>query len=294
MDKNVKIVNVLTEKISIKQNSIYTPTIKYAWEELKKSLNAPITKIDNSILNEINEYKFSQKPLLEDEIEKQVLIEDDKIDIFVEFNKSLPFKYELYINEQAFTFNKHKVCSISPKKDWVDLLYYKDDDNFALKITPKNENQEIIFIKKDFQENFNFKDELEIINNQTENIRINIEDTITIPIIEFDLESKYNDLVPVKIHTKKLPFIINSLKQKIKFTLNEKGAEVESIFRMRGAYQCKPNIPKHLELNKPFIVLLKEVDNLEPYFAMYASDSSFMKEFSTEYFVDSSIDKISF
>jgi len=65
-----KFVNTLNEEINLKQNSIYTPVLKMAWEELKISLNSPITKIESDVFNKVNDYKFLEKPLSFNEIKK--------------------------------------------------------------------------------------------------------------------------------------------------------------------------------------------------------------------------------
>jgi len=206
-----------------------------------------------------------------------------KIKIEVEFDKSLPFKEELYINESPLFFEKKEICSFSPKKAWCNLLYYEDD--FAISISTKNDEDEIVLIKGNFENNFNLQNEIiSVLSKKKDNdVRINREDTIIVPIIEVDNSSDFSDLLPVQLYTEKYPFIIEELKQKINFTLNNNGAEIKSRLFMRGAVQCILNEPKILEFNKPFIVTLKKVDNNEPYFAMYISNADYLKKYSKKY-----------
>jgi len=235
-----KFVNTLDEEINLKQNSIYTPVLKMAWEELKTTLNLPITKIESDIFNKVNDYKFLEEPLSSNEIKKEVTINEDKIKIKAEFDKSLPFKKELYVNGNPLFFEKKEICSFSPNKNWCKMLYYEDKDNFAINISTKNDNEEIILIKSDFNNNFNLQDEINstLSKQKNNNVGINKEDTIIVPIIEVDSSSDYADLLPVQLFTDKYPFIIETLSQKIDFTLNNKGAEVKVRVILKGTLQC--------------------------------------------------------
>lgn len=281
--KNSVFLNTLNEKVNLDNNSIYTPTLKMAWEELKIVLESSIVKSNNNDLVSLDNYKFIQYPLSIQEYEKDIKIDGDKINITVEFNKVLPFEEDLYINKNALIFNNKEVCSFSPKNKWVKLIYFNNEDDFAISITPKDNEHEIVLIKSNFQSELILKDEIEKVINKSSYDSMKYNEEIIIPIIEFDLLSKFPNIRSVQLYTEKYPFLLKGIEQKTKFTLNNKGAEVKSIVRIGGLVNCVSQPPRKMEFNKPFIVYIRKKDSKEPYFAMYLANTNHLKDYSIEY-----------
>lgn len=104
------------------------------------------------------------------------------------------------------------------------------------------------------------------------------EDIVRIPILGFNLEHEYEELLKSNFWSNGKPYVITKIQQKTAFVLNEKGAivEDETYEAVEEASESleKP-IPKVLHFDKPFFVFLRKKDNY-PYFAAFIVNSDFM------------------
>lgn len=95
---------------------------------------------------------------------------------------------------------------------------------------------------------------------------------IEIPVIDFDLINKYDQLCNLKIEDN---MTIEESVQRIKFRLDESGA-----FVLSEAYLCLGlggGPVKHLIFNKPFLLMLKYKDAEMPYFAVWIGNAELLK-----------------
>ncbi|HLV50459.1 MAG TPA: hypothetical protein VKY44_00725, partial [Flavobacterium sp.] len=103
-------------------------------------------------------------------------------------------------------------------------------------------------------------------------------DKVRIPMIEFNLKKKYNELIGNQFQAKNVMYEIVDVNQQNAFVLNEKGAEVESMATMDAAASAEEIEPKNLIFNKPFVVFLKRKNSDFPYFAVYISNPELLKK----------------
>lgn len=89
----------------------------------------------------------------------------------------------------------------------------------------------------------------------------NEEDIVIIPKFNFNIEANYPTIKGNRFSTNKQNFIIESIKQRTAFVLDENGAEIESEAEVAVAEEVneKPK-PKKLIFDKPFLILLKRAD----------------------------------
>ncbi|MCL1867723.1 MAG: hypothetical protein FWF72_02075 [Paludibacter sp.] len=79
-----------------------------------------------------------------------------------EFKKSLVFEVELNSYKKELIFNGQSVASFGvsghnyyKQLDIVKIIYYKNDNNFIIKLLPKDKNHEIILFKNRQNLSFN-------------------------------------------------------------------------------------------------------------------------------------------
>jgi hypothetical protein len=104
------------------------------------------------------------------------------------------------------------------------------------------------------------------------------DDVIEIPKVSFDITTNFSSLENVRSENKH--YRINTAKQRITFYLNEKGVEITSegeaeitFFEPPAEGEIKP---KKMLFNKPFFIMLKRTDNINPYFASWIANAELL------------------
>jgi hypothetical protein len=298
--KNTQFIPTLEHKISNNKNSVYCATLLFAWDEVRKTMNSPLIIPDEYFdLKLLNESTSFVNVLKSNEYEIDGTIDDDIITIKAEFNKSLPFELKLQSFKNKLTFNGQKVSSFGvdyyddyEKLKIVKIIYYKNDNNFILKLVPKNKEHEIILFKTD--QKFNSMAEMnakiekltEIGKKERKNEKTkwkyeyNVEDVVIIPKFNFNIETSYSNLEGNRFSSNKQYFQIEQAWQRTAFILDESGAEIESEAEIAVAEEIeeeyeKPK-PKKMIFDKSFLILLKRTDAKNPYFGLWTTNAELM------------------
>lgn len=299
--ENTQFIPTLEHKISNDKNSVYCATLLFAWDEIRKQINSPLTISDNySDLKMLDNSTSFKNVLKSDEYKVSGEVDGDLIKARAEFNKSLPFELKLQSFTNKLTFDGQKVSSFGvngydsyEQLKIVNIIYYKNDNNFIIKLLPKDKEHEIILFKTD--QTFNSIAEMtseiekltEIGKTEKKNEKIswkyyyNEEDIVVIPKYNFNIETNYNTLEGNKFNANNQKFQIERAWQRTAFILDESGAEIESeaeievaTEEMEEEYE-KPK-PKKMVFDKAFLILLKRTDAKNPYFGLWTTNTELM------------------
>lgn len=246
--KQTDFMPTLENTVHADKNSIYAPTLLYAWDEIRNELGVslalgPGSSEDFLMLNSSHSFENSLE-VGEYTINKE--IEGQKISVSTFFNKTLPFPAKMDKLEKGMDFNGTKVSAFGMNYrnqdiiDFSEILYYRSDDEFALKFTPRDESQEIILVKgfntlKTLSEAVTITSEL-IESGKREHrdsalawkYTFNPEDFFSIPVIKFNINTNYKTIEGQGFKTRKMEYVITKAYQRTGFILNETGAVVES------------------------------------------------------------------
>jgi hypothetical protein len=298
--KHTQFAITLENPILENKNVIYAPAFLFAWDALKKELKTPFDLIaplsnDFKLLNESKSYENSLKP---DEYDVNVLRKDGRISAYAYFNKTLPFPHKLEKLEEPIVFGNTKVHAFGMKYydylsvEFTNILYYKNDDNFILKFSPKNEHHEIILVKG-LDSVSTLADALRKINvligsgkqeQKNEDVLwkyiITQHDIFSIPVIKFNISTQYKTVEKQKFRVGDESYDIDTACQRTGFILNENGAVVESEAFLEGAAAESETIqrPKKMIFDKPFYIVIKRIDQVNPYFVMKVDNTELMSE----------------
>ena len=155
--ENTQFIPTLEHKISRDKNSVYCATLLFAWDEIRKQINSPLT-ISNEYLdlNLLNNSTSFKNVLKNNEYKVSGEVDGELITARAEFNKSLPFEVKLQSFKNKLTFDGHNVSSFGvngydsyEQLKIVKIIYYKNDNNFIIKLLPKEKEHEIILFKTD-------------------------------------------------------------------------------------------------------------------------------------------------
>ncbi|KGO86078.1 hypothetical protein [Flavobacterium suncheonense] len=299
--KNTQFIPTLEHKISNDKNSVYCATLLFAWEEIRKQINSPLTISDEYFdLKLLDKSTSFENVLKSNEYLVSGEVDGDSIYARAEFNKSLPFDLKLQSFNKKLTFDGQKVSSFGvygydsyEQLQLVKIIYYKNDNNFIIKLLPKDKEHEIILFKPD--QSFNSIAEMtkeidrltEIGKTEKKNEKINWkyyykeEDEVIIPKFNFNIETNYTTLEGNKFNTEKQKFQIERAWQRTAFILDESGAKIESEAEITETTEAveeeyeKPK-PKKMIFDKPFLILLKRTDSKNPYFGLWTKNTELM------------------
>ncbi len=295
--KHTAFVTTLENDLPVGKNVIYAPAFLYAWDELKKAhFDSQITLTDSNSrdFQLLNRSSSFQNSLNKNEYETHTSVNDGEITAEAFFHVSLPFASKMDVIEEGIKFGKTKVAAFGMNflNDTItrstQILFYENDDNFILKLIPRDTLHEIILFKgslkcKTFGEAVKQVGVL-IKNGDQDKQRnmsawkyiFNINDKFSIPIIRMNLETNYKTLEGQAFSGRGVKYTVRAAYQRTALILDQKGAEVES---EAAAALDSVGHPKNLSFNKPFLIIIKRIDKTNPYFVMKVeNDELFTKK----------------
>ena len=293
--KSTDFVFTDNQKIEPEKNQIYCPTLLYAWNHLKEETKS-VLENGNELAQIIDNSTNYINSLNEDEYSKSISIENNFIRVKSEFNKSLPFSEEFTKNNlDLIFFDNQKVESFGcnnckrKTKSQIKVVHFSNQKDFAIKILPKDETNEILLYCPNNTRNTlgEYYDDLRKKMSNKKNdknwwrYRYLEEDIFEVPILEFNIETEVKKLRGVQLKSRGESIEIEEVKQRIALIFDEKGAEIESeaeiLAKAADAEMDRP-APKKLVFDKPFLLVFKKKEFENPYFLAWISNSELMKK----------------
>ena len=294
--KTTDFVPTLESPLTENENQIYAASLLMAWDEIKTMLS-PIDNINGSTLALMQASNSYQDVLTTDEYNTDIQVEDNLITARAFFKKALPFEEPLTSYDNRLEFKGETVTAFGfyGGSSFARILYYNNDEDFAMRLLPEDQAHEIVLVKTDFANqatlaaciaNLNQASTTFWNNRNDDNswkYYWNDEDEVLIPKLLFNIEKDYKDIVGSTFTTPQTPFSVTKAYQRTAFLLNEKGAEVESeaeitVEATEAVEEVERPSPKIMHFNKKFLILLKRKDSSNPYFAMLVNDTELMGE----------------
>ena len=298
--KTTDFITTLETKISKDKNSIYCATFLFAWDEVRNKIKTPIQiKKNFTDLNIINNSKSFIGTLKNDEYFASVEIKGNSIIADAKFEKTLSFETSFVSYDKELNFKGVAVESFGSHgfdydiNKMIGILYYENDNNFILKLQPKDKAHEILLFKpeKEFNTISEMYSEVEklisigkAMNMGNNNWKYSLleDDKVIIPKINFNIKGDFKNIVGNTFSSNQNEYLIEKAWQRTAFILDESGAKIESEAATQVATLSLEDVniekpkPKKMVFDKPFLLLLKRVDSDNPYFAVWMNDSELM------------------
>lgn len=303
--KETEFVPTLENPISEKKNCIYAPALLFAWDAVEKKLGTGIRLSDSNSddLKLLFASKSHERALSKGEYSIETQVENDVIRVRAFFNKTLPFAEKLQsMTEPVFFNGKSRVAAFGlnfPDREEAaaaDILYYRDDSEFIVRLNPKDPDHEIIlFITAEkFQSLFGAVTRLQTLvdtgNSQRKistlawKYEFTSKDVLSIPVIRFNIATKFRSLEGQTIQMDDGGrFLIEEAVQRTGFILNEEGAVVESEAEFTTAALDidepieKPR-PKEMIFDRSFVIVVKRRNEPNPYFVMTVNNAELLNK----------------
>lgn len=296
--ERTQFVPTLESPICSDTNAVYCATLLFAWDEVRKIVGTPLTIPDKyhdlKLLNASTSFRDVLKP---GEYEAVGEVKGDYIFTRASFEKKLPFDFKLRKYEHKLKFDGQKVAAFGVEgddhedmKQIVEILYYKNDKNFIVKLKPTDEEHEIVLFKTEkkygtMAEMTAATDSLiqlgkkeRAVANKKWKYQFLSDDVVMVPDIDFDISASFDKLVGNIFEANTKTYKILKAWQRTAFKLDEAGAEVKSeaefevvLLSIEQEEEAKPT-PKKMIFDKPFFVMLRRTDAKNPYFCLYVAN----------------------
>lgn len=158
----------------------------------------------------------------------------------------------------------------------VSVLFYNDDDDYAVKLYTKSKDEVILYRNKDLKK---FNESFQDLNQKTEkyngNKSFTQEDTLKIPVINFEATASFEEVENKTIKNMNGQSISKTI-ETIKFKMDKCGVVLKSEAAIGFFTGCAPVVDNHryFLFDKPFTMFLTEKGKQVPYFAMYVADAA--------------------
>lgn len=189
------------------------------------------------------------------------------------FDKLENGTFENYDNASYFGIDMNTKNEVGKQ---IEVLYYNSEDDFALKINTKSNDDIIVSVgnkEKSFLDIYNS------ILNKNENYKgsksFADRDTFKMPYITFDLKERISEVEGKPFYfSNGDEYMIDTALQTIQFELNEKGGKIKSEAGMmlkESAMRVEEE-PRNFAVDQTFTIFLIEEGEDLPYFAAKISD----------------------
>lgn len=300
--KETDFVGTIENKFKESKNYIYSPTLSFAWNEIQDTLKRIeiINTAETEDLMLLHNTKSNINSLNKNEYKSTISISGNNIVAKSEFNIELIFEPFLEKFVYPITFKNNEVEGFG-MSEWdeakarkVEIIYYKDDDNFIFKLLPKNNNIELVFIRGLNSEKSNsFEEVLKILSDKktiAEKERKNkklewkytlvYDESFGIPEMSFNIKKSFKTIVGQHFLSQKVVYKIIEAQQQNGLLLNNKGAKIESDAIIETPVPAASDEPikrtKHLFLDDTFFLIIKHTDRDNPFFCAKIDNTELM------------------
>ena len=308
---STKMIPFPTVDIEKDENQIFCPIITLGWSDFKKVNDG--NESSTSFTSQIEATQFSKADINPEDYISYVGARDDKkLDgmisdfglarepklfanieyeniVFCAMKKRLPFlqEFEAFALPLQFKLsdNSRPVRAFGVTSDWdhwgnaldqITVLDYRSPDDFIIKIS-NLKNEDLILAKMPMPESV--ADGIQTIDDKITTTKIKADgesvtrgEQVVIPILDMSLIEDFT------IELSESSSRVQSAQQLVQFRLDEKGAELIAQFSLQldnGHYEYKVG-ERTFIFDKPFMILLRESDKQNPYFAGWIANTDLM------------------
>lgn len=314
--EGVKTANLFNSQLT-DDNTVWVGTFQLLWNNLSDNyVKGPIVFSNGQIpfAEELNKQEFNKSMLsensyyttygvmtksfkkeIEDALQKKFNEKSDILDSLnwngrsflayamlkkdFEFVKAFAkFKKEQFANsgKKVKYFGLDRNAAVE-QRDSIRVMFYNDDNDFALKINTKSKDRVILY-RTDSNDSFE-----NIYNAMLDKTRVyegsrqfTKKDRFKVPNLEFSTKHSYDELA--NKHIKGTDLIIEQALQTVKFKMDNKGVQLKSEAAIIMKMSLAPSDlqkPRDFYFNDKFVLFLIEED--KPYFALKVVDVNGLK-----------------
>jgi len=193
-------------------------------------------------------------------------------------------QYVTVFEKKTVQFNGQSVEGFYAKKEKqhenVKIINYESDEKFIVSLQLKDKSDQLILAKGyDLSKPDAVVNEINKYNASNLSF-IEDNDIFEAPALHLDCNRTYTELIGIPVANRGFEsYTISQMFENIKFDMDEKGARVENeavIVMTKSAIM--PEKPKKFILDKPYWVIMKRTDSVNPYFILGVNNTELMKK----------------
>lgn len=158
-------------------------------------------------------------------------------------------------------------------------VYYNDNDDYAVKLLTKSDDEIILMTTTSDEPVLELWDKLyQDKLSKNEHLTFDKNSKLLVPFINFKKEINYNELTGKPIANSNT--VIDTALEVIEFSLDNTGAKIknEAMMGIRTT-ALRPHEPqRYYYFNKPFVLFIRSKNGAVPYFAMKVKDSKYLQK----------------
>lgn len=293
----LRFVSTMEQDVFPERNTVYAASLPLAWHALRKELKAtqPV-KTGSAELSLLDRVAEELDALDDSDYQREVVRHDPLIRVKAKQEVDLSFKPSFedlpgelnFLGVPVSAFGG-KETQLAPHHQHLELMFYKNDSHFAIKIRPQEHEHEVILFMADtvfqnFHQMYSVlaeeREESDTLNAHPEQIwryQITDMDQLVIPKIKLKSSYDYPQFVGQTVGWVNNTYVLDEVSQSIDLKLTEDGVRMRteaSITVNMGAVPTDeiPR-PKLLVFDKPFYLILSKADKSSPYVILYIADS---------------------
>jgi len=198
-------------------------------------------------------------------------LEPTDIIAYAYFLKQIEYTYAFSETRIMFLENVVKGFSADTDKQRknIQIIKYKDDDNFIVKLDLKD-NRDEIYLAKGYEMD-NPTNALKDINGSKTITTMEEDDIFEAPEVHLEMTRSYDGFNGKGLLNNGFKgYKITQMKENIKFDMDNKGARVENeaVIAVIGSALSEEQNFKQLRLDKPYWIIMKRANSYNPYFIL--------------------------
>ena len=168
------------------------------------------------------------------------------------------------------------------ERENVRIIQYTSDERFIVSLKLKDDSDQLILAK-----GYDMNDPEMVVAEIDQNIDkypdyMERMDNFAAPKLNLDYHRDYKELIGKQLANEGFgDYVIGQMFENMRFTMDEKGAKVENegaIVPVAVSFDPNEPRPRHLELNKPFWLVMKRKGSKNPYFILGINNTALMEK----------------
>lgn len=276
------------------KNHVYCPSLLFVWDNFIEIFEAEAVA-KNELIQQLDDSNEHINALDKGEYKNTISVEGEIIEVHSEFSKSLPFEVAFDRNRISLNFEEKQMvesfgCVFCERelKDQIEVLFFKSQRDFALKLLTQNDENEILLYRSPRRRKSlkAYYDDLLKKRNEKKNKKewwrysFLSEDVFAAPVLKFNIEAQIEELLGVIFYSNLGEIQIDDARQRIALAFDEKGAEIETeayvSVKAADAERTKI-IPKNLIFDEPYLIAFKKKNFENPYLLLWVDNTELMK-----------------
>ncbi|WP_196939877.1 hypothetical protein [Sphingobacterium pedocola] len=295
-------IPTMQHRVPVDRNAVYAASLPLAWNVLRTEINASAAiKTDMHSLALLDSVSTRIDALDDADYQRKVERVGSGISVATRQKIDLTFSPSFDDLSGKLLFDSVPVTAFGTSKEQnaihphqVEVLVYRSDEHFAVRLNPAEQDHEILLFKADrsfddfaqmykvLLEECERGEKEQIDPTQQWRYQLTDVDELLIPTVGFDKRTIYAQFAGQIFGVQQAEYTVEEVSQSVAFVMNKYGVSMETgaeiIVSMGGVPMDDMPKPKMLRFDKPFYIMMKKSDKVSPYLVVYIANTLLLEK----------------